>query len=104
VVVVLAATLKLDSLADLVNMGTLFAFILVAIGVWLLRVREPHLERKFRAPLLPLMSLGTIAGSLYLIVTLPQLTKVVFFAWMAAGLLVYFGYSRRNSKWKDALR
>lgn len=104
VVVVLAATLKLDSLADLVNMGTLFAFILVAIGVWLLRVREPHLERKFRAPLLPLMSLGTIAGSLYLIVTLPQLTKVVFFAWMAAGLLVYFGYSRRNSKWKDVLR
>jgi APA family basic amino acid/polyamine antiporter len=102
IVVVLAATLKLDSLADLVNAGTLFAFILVAIGVWIMRVREPQLKRPFRTPALPLMSIGTIAGSCYLMVTLPSLTKIVFFSWMAAGLVVYFAYGRRNSKWKDA--
>jgi APA family basic amino acid/polyamine antiporter len=102
VVIALSATLKLDALADLVNMGTLFAFVLVAIGVWLIRVREPHLERKFRTPVLPLMSLGTIIGSCYLIITLPQLTKIVFFSWMAVGLIVYFAYSRRNSKWKES--
>jgi APA family basic amino acid/polyamine antiporter len=100
IVIVLAGTLKLDNLADLVNAGTLFAFILVAIGVWLLRVREPHLERKFRAPLLPLMSTGAVAGSLYLLFTLPALTKTVFFAWMAIGLVIYFAYGRRNSKWQ----
>lgn len=100
VVVVLSSTLNLDSLADLVNAGTLFAFILVAIGVWVTRVREPELERKFRAPLLPLMSIGTIVGSAYLMITLPILTKVVFFSWMAFGLVIYFTYSRRKSKWK----
>jgi APA family basic amino acid/polyamine antiporter len=100
IVVCLSATLKLDSLADLVNMGTLFAFVLVAIGVWLIRVREPHLERKFRAPALPLMSAGAIIGSLYLMLTLPALTKIVFFSWMALGLIVYFSYGRAHSKWK----
>jgi APA family basic amino acid/polyamine antiporter len=60
------------------------------------------LERKFRTPALPLMSFGTIIGSCYLIITLPQLTKIVFFSWMAFGLIIYFAYSRHNSKWKES--
>jgi APA family basic amino acid/polyamine antiporter len=88
----------LDNLAKLVNMGTLFAFILVAVGVWMLRKSEPDVPRKFRAPVLPVMAIGTIVGSLYLMYQLPNLTKYVFFAWMAGGLLIYFLYGRSHSK------
>ena len=98
VVMIISAVVDLDNLAKLVNMGTLFAFILVAIGVWIVRHTEPDVKRPFRSPMLPVMATGAIVGSLFLMSRLPMLTKYVFFGWMAIGLVIYFGYGRSHSK------
>jgi basic amino acid/polyamine antiporter, APA family len=98
VVMAISAVVDLDNLAKLVNMGTLFAFTLVAIGVWMLRRSEPDLPRKFRTPALPVMATGTVVGSLFLMLQLPWLTKFVFLGWMAIGLTIYFCYGRSHSK------
>lgn len=83
---------------DLTSFGTLFAFVLVSIGVWILRKKAPDLKRPFRTPAAPVVaSLGAIicAG---MIVAIDTRTLKVAFAWMIIGLLVYFGYSRKHSK------
>jgi APA family basic amino acid/polyamine antiporter len=83
---------------DLTSFGTLFAFVLVSAGVWIMRVKSPQFERPFRTPLVPIVStLGVvICGGM--IVALDAQTLKVAFAWMALGLVVYFLYSRHNSK------
>jgi APA family basic amino acid/polyamine antiporter len=83
---------------DLTSFGTLFAFVLVSIGVWILRKKAPDLKRPFRTPAAPVVaSLGAIicAG---MIVAIDSRTLKVAFAWMIIGLLVYFLYSRKHSK------
>ena len=97
VVAALAALVPLEVLAELVNIGTLFAFILVAASVLFLRRRDPDRPRPFRAPLVPLVPLLAIAGCVALIVSLDSTTLLRFLVWMAVGLVVYFGYSRRRS-------
>jgi APA family basic amino acid/polyamine antiporter len=83
---------------DLTSFGTLFAFVLVSIGVWILRVKAPNMERPFKAPIAPVVStLGAIICTL-MIVGLDQQTLKVAFGWMAIGLVVYFVYSKKNSK------
>jgi APA family basic amino acid/polyamine antiporter len=83
---------------DLTSFGTLFAFVLVSIGVWILRVKAPNMERPFKAPIAPVVStLGAIICTL-MIVGLDQQTLKVAFGWMAIGLVVYFLYSKKNSK------
>jgi len=85
---------------DLTSFGTLFAFVLVSIGVWILRVKEPAIQRPFKAPIVPVVStLGALICSA-MIIGLDSETLKVAFMWMAIGLLVYFTYSRRNSKLK----
>ena len=84
-------------LEEMVNVGTLFAFILVSAGVMVLRRTRPDLERSFKVPALPVIGVLAILACLWLMLNLTILTWVRFFVWMAIGVVVYFAYSRRNS-------
>ncbi len=99
VVVALVATfVPLSDLAELVNIGTLFAFILVAIGVIVLRRTRPDLPRAFRCPGVPVVPVLAVLASLYLMLSLPTATWIRFFVWMAIGLVIYFAYSGSHSR------
>jgi APA family basic amino acid/polyamine antiporter len=83
---------------DLTSFGTLFAFVLVSLGVWILRRKSPGIERPFKTPLVPLVPILGAVICLGMIVALDLQTLKVAFAWMALGLVVYFAYSRKRSK------
>lgn len=86
---------------DLTSFGTLFAFVLVSAGVWILRVKEPNIPRAFKTPLVPIVPLLGILICTGMIVALDAQTLKVAFSWMALGLVVYFAYSRRHSKLRN---
>jgi APA family basic amino acid/polyamine antiporter len=116
VVAALSAFANLDVFVELTNIGTLFAFILVCIGILVLRRTDPHRKRAFRAPFVPLTPILGIAICLYLIVGLPWLqstpeglafvrygglpvaTWIRFGLWLALGLVIYFFYGFRRSR------
>ncbi|HTU11274.1 MAG TPA: amino acid permease [Allosphingosinicella sp.] len=97
VVAFAAAFLPVGKLADIANAGTLYAFMMVAIAVWVLRKKEPHRERKFRVPALWLVAPLTIIGCVTLFAFLPYEAMAVLPIWTIVGLLIYFGYSYKNS-------
>jgi basic amino acid/polyamine antiporter, APA family len=93
--------LDIGTLADLSNIGTLFAFVLVSIGVLILRFREPDRRRSFRAPggiSIPILSLFFC---ILLMSGLPVITWLRFFAWLIIGLVIYFLYSRKHSEFSS---
>jgi APA family basic amino acid/polyamine antiporter len=92
-----AGLLDIGTLADLSNIGTLFAFALVAGGVLILRYRDPHRHRSFRAPGGPLAPIMTILTCLLLMAGLPITNWIRFFVWLVIGLVIYFLYSRKRS-------
>ena len=96
-VAILAGVTPIATAAELVNIGTLFAFMLVSAGVLLLRRSEPERPRPFRTPGVPLVPILAIILSAVLIVTLEPLTWLRFLVWMIIGLVVYFFYSRKAS-------
>jgi APA family basic amino acid/polyamine antiporter len=98
IVALLAAFVDLQQLAELVNIGTLFAFILVSISVIVLRRTNPDLRRAFRTPLVPVVPILASLICLYLMISLPLGTWARFGGWMAIGLIVYFAYSMRKSR------
>jgi APA family basic amino acid/polyamine antiporter len=89
---------SIDEMVDLTNIGTLFAFILVCIGVLILRHREPGRRRTFRVPLSPLLPLLGVVACLYLMFGLPWVTWVRFGLWLVVGMIVYFFYGFRRSR------
>jgi APA family basic amino acid/polyamine antiporter len=93
-----AALLPIQEIAELTNIGTLFAFVLVCAGVWILRRVEPELHRPFRTPLVPLVPILGVVFCLYLMASLPFLTWIRFFVWLAIGLVIYFSYGRFHSR------
>jgi APA family basic amino acid/polyamine antiporter len=101
VVAVLAALTPIDVVAELVNIGTLAAFVLVSIGVVILRRQDPRLPRGFRVPGIPWLPMLSIAGCILLIAKLPLVTIERFFVWLALGLVVYYTYSRKRSRLSD---
>ena len=98
VVAVIAALVPLSELAALVNIGTLFAFVLVAIGVLVLRRTRPDLKRNFRVPGVPWLPILSVLASVYLMLNLPTLTWARFGIWMAIGLVFYAAYGWRKSR------
>ncbi len=97
-VAVLTFFFPLKTLAELVNIGTLFAFVLVSIGVIVLRRTRSDLERPFRTPLVPLVPILSVLASLWLMLNLQGATWLRFAIWMVIGFVVYFGYSYRHSR------
>ncbi len=93
-----AAVANIDEIVQLTNIGTLFAFVLVAIGILILRVREPNRPRKFRVPFVPWTPLLGIGMCLVLMAGLPVVTWIRFILWLAAGLVIYFLYGIRRSR------
>ena len=93
-----SAVANIDEIVQLTNIGTLFAFVLVSIGILILRVREPERPRKFRVPLVPFVPLLGIAMCIFLMAGLPPVTWRRFGLWLLAGLAIYFLYSRRQSR------
>jgi APA family basic amino acid/polyamine antiporter len=93
-----AGLLDIGTLADLSNIGTLFAFTLVGIGVLILRYRQPDRPRSFRAPGGLIAPVMTILTCLLLMAGLPIMNWLRFFGWLAIGLVIYGLYSRRHSE------
>lgn len=98
VVALTGAFLPIQTVAELANIGTLFAFILVSIGVVVLRRTKPEIRRPFRTPLVPYVPALAAMFSLYLALNLPLLTWARFVAWLFLGLLIYFFWGRRHSR------
>ncbi|WAC24480.1 amino acid permease [Blastomonas sp. SL216] len=92
-----AAFLPVGQLADIANAGTLYAFMMVAIAVMMLRKTDPHRERLFRTPMLWLVGPATIAGCIFLFLNLPFEAMIVLPAWGAIGLVIYYLYGYKAS-------
>jgi len=93
-----AGLFDIGTFADLSNIGTLFAFALVAGGVLILRYRDPGRKRGFRAPGGPIVPIASICFCILLMAGLPIMNWIRFFVWLAIGLLIYFFYSRHRSE------
>ncbi|MBI4811484.1 MAG: amino acid permease [Ignavibacteriales bacterium] len=98
VVAVISAVANINEIVELTNIGTLFAFVLVCIGVIILRYKDPDRPRAFRTPLVPYIPLLGIGSCIYLMLGLPWVTWWRFLIWLIVGMLVYFFYGYRNSE------
>jgi APA family basic amino acid/polyamine antiporter len=96
-VALIATFTPISRLEELVNIGTLFAFVVVSLGVVVLRRTRPELPRAFRTPLVPWVPALSVAVCVYLMLNLTGSTWLRFLLWMGLGYLVYFAYSRRRS-------
>ncbi|WP_234540819.1 amino acid permease [Streptomyces shenzhenensis] len=104
VIAIVAGFTSLSELAELVNIGTLFAFVVVSISVIILRNTRPDLERSFRTPWVPVLPILSVLASLWLMLNLPAETWLRFAIWMIIGFVVYFLYGRSHSRLAQAER
>jgi len=99
-VATLAGTIDIGVAAELTNIGTLFAFVLVAIGIWVLRIKQPDSPRKFRTPAFKVVCSLCVLICLGLMIALPYVTWIRFVLWMVLGIVVYFLFGYRHSRLK----
>jgi len=100
---VLAGFVPLGMIAELVNIGTLAAFIIVAFGILVLRKVQPNAVRPFRCPLMPWIPILCIGSCACLILMLPAITQLRFIVWMLLGLCIYFVFGLRNSSNRESV-
>lgn len=98
VIILLAGFVPISELADMVSIGALSGFLIVALAVPVLRHRKPDLQRPFRTPLSPVLPVVTALACLYLMLNLDVATWVRFGAWLLVGLLLYVTYGRRHAR------
>ena len=91
-------TTPIEEIAELTNIGTLFAFTLVCLGVWILRRVDPEQHRPFRTPWVPVVPILGVGFCVFLMARLPMVTWIRFFVWLAIGLVIYFTYGRFHSR------
>jgi APA family basic amino acid/polyamine antiporter len=94
----LAAFFPITLLGELVSLGTLLAFTIVSLGVWVMRVRHPEMHRPFRTPLVPIVPICGMLVAMALMASLDRPAWIGFGSWLVFGLVIYFSYSRRHSK------
>jgi APA family basic amino acid/polyamine antiporter len=97
----LAAFLPINILSDLVNIGTLFAFVIVCIAVLIMRKTHPNAKRPFRAPFVPLVPILGILTCLLLMFSLPPENWLRLLIWLLIGFAIYFGYGKKHSIMKN---
>jgi APA family basic amino acid/polyamine antiporter len=97
-IAILAALVPLGEIVKLVNIGTLFAFVLVNIGVIILRRTRPEMPRPYRVPWSPVLPVIGVAFAVYLMSDLPLATWIRFVVWLAIGLIIYWLYGYKNSR------
>jgi APA family basic amino acid/polyamine antiporter len=97
IVSIITATFPIQILGELVNIGTLLAFVLVCAGVLVLRRKRPDLDRPFRTPLVPLVPILGILSCFGLMATLPGDTWLRLLVWLLIGFVIYFAYGRKHS-------
>ncbi len=101
VATVLAGLLPISLVGELVSIGTLSAFVIVCVGVVVLRIKQPKLERSFKTPAVYIVAPTGAIFALFLMLGLPINTWIRLFAWMALGIVIYFGYGIRHSKLRN---
>jgi APA family basic amino acid/polyamine antiporter len=99
-----AAFIPIDRLGNLTSIGTLFAFVVVCIGILIMRKKQPDLPRPFRTPWVPLVPILGVVVNLALMAGLGAITWAAFLIWMAVGLVIYFSYSRKRSLIQTQIR
>jgi APA family basic amino acid/polyamine antiporter len=98
---IFAGFVPVSDLGHMVSIGTLFAFSLVCIGVWIMRVKSPEIHRSFRVPLVPLIPMLGVVVCVYLMYSLPTESWYRLAIWLGLGLLIYFVYGKKHSKIND---
>ena len=98
IVALLAGLTQVQILEEMINIGTLSAFVLVSIGVVILRRKRPDLPRAYRVPFSPVLPIVSAMLCVYLMLNLTTLTWVRFVVWLIVGIAIYFAYGRRHSR------
>jgi APA family basic amino acid/polyamine antiporter len=98
IIATVAAFTPINKLADMTSFGTLFAFTMVCIAVWVLRVKQPNIERTFKVPALPVIAICGILINTYLMINLSKDAQLLSLGWLVIGVFVYFLYGMRNAK------
>lgn len=101
VISVVAAFTPINDLAHMTSFGTLFAFTMVCVAVWMLRIKEPNLQRNFKVPALPVIAVLGICINVYLIINLSKEAQLYSFGWLLIGGIIYFLYSKKHSKLRN---